>query len=88
MFEGTHTHGFFPAPNHHHHHHHHHHPLLTCGASGCEYVYNVYDDGKDVGFYMCNDRINALAVATITRDGKFDAVLGCQDKMVRVIQVR
>lgn len=65
-------------------------PCVLCAVccAGCQYVYNVYDDGKDVGFFMCNDRVNALLVDVISRDGQFDAVLGCQDKVVRVIRVR
>lgn len=59
-----------------------------CPAAGCQYVFNVYDDGRDVGFFMCNDRINALIVDVLSRDNQFDAILGCQDKVIRVIRVR
>lgn len=51
-------------------------------------MFNVYDDGRDVGFFMCNDRINALIVDVLSRDNQFDAILGCQDKVIRVIRVR
>ena len=64
------------------------HLHLSTRPSGCQYVYNVYDDGTDSGFFMCNDRINALIVEVISRDNVFEAVLGCQDKFVRIIQVR
>lgn len=29
--------------------------------SGCEYIYNLYDDGKDKAFYMASDAINSIA---------------------------
>jgi hypothetical protein len=55
--------------------------------TGCEYAYNIYDDGRDVGFFMCNDRINALLVESITREAALDALVGCQDKVIRLLQV-
>ena len=42
---------------------------------------------QDVNFYMAHDKINALACEFISRDSEYDAVLGCQDRFVRVIQV-
>ena len=30
--------------------------------TGCEFVYNLYDNGQDTAFYMSRDQINALAI--------------------------
>lgn len=54
--------------------------------TGCEYIYNLYDNGQDKAFYMCRDQINALAVAHISRDNDYDVVLACQDKCIRIVQ--
>jgi hypothetical protein len=54
--------------------------------TGCEYIYNVYDNGQDTAFFMCRDQINALTVEHITRDTDYDAVLACQDKCLRIVQ--
>jgi Bardet-Biedl syndrome 7 protein len=35
---------------------------------------------------MCHDRINALAIEALTRETEYDALLGCQDRCVRVVQ--
>lgn len=43
--------------------------------TGCEYIYNKYDDGTDGGFFMCHDRINALAVESLTRETEYDALV-------------
>jgi hypothetical protein len=54
--------------------------------TGCEYIYNLYDNGQDTAFFMCRDQINALTVEHITRDTDYDAVLACQDKCLRIVQ--
>ena len=53
--------------------------------TGCEHVFNIYDSGKDIAFFMCRDQINSLYIDHISRDSDFDAVLACQDNCVRVI---
>eukprot|EP01029_Cantina_marsupialis_P016156 TRINITY_DN358_c0_g1_i1.p1 TRINITY_DN358_c0_g1~~TRINITY_DN358_c0_g1_i1.p1 ORF type:complete len:712 (+),score=139.21 TRINITY_DN358_c0_g1_i1:84-2219(+) len=53
---------------------------------GGEFVYNSFNDCKDESFYMAPDKINAMCMANITRETEYDAILGCQDKYVRVIQ--
>ena len=55
--------------------------------TGCEFIYSLYDNGKDSSYYMSRDHINALAISHVTRDNDFDAVLGCQDACIRIIQV-
>ena len=45
-------------------------------------MYNLFDNGTDVNFFMSPDRINDLMCLHITRDTEYDAVLGCQDRCV------
>ena len=52
---------------------------------GGEYTFNIFNDGKDVGFYLCADKINDLCCAQVTRESFFDSILGCQDKKVRIL---
>ena len=54
--------------------------------TGCEHIYNLYDDGIDTSFFMCRDLINALSVEHISRDNDYDVVLACQDKCIRIVQ--
>lgn len=54
--------------------------------TGCEYIYNLYDNGHETASYMCRDQINALTVEHISRDTDYDVVLACQDKCLRVVQ--
>lgn len=54
--------------------------------TGCEYIYNLYDNGQDTAFYMSRDQINGLLVDQVTRDSQYDTLLGCQDSCIRVIQ--
>lgn len=53
--------------------------------TGCEYIYNLYDNGKDTAFFIARDTINDLIVARVTRDNDFDAVLACQDNCIRIV---
>lgn len=53
--------------------------------TGCEFIHNIYDNGKDSGFFAAQDAINDLYVGNITRDTDFDAVLACQDCCIRVL---
>lgn len=59
--------------------------------TGCEYIFNLYNDNKDSGFYMCHDRINAMTVQKEYSPNNFDkrlrnVMLGCQDRCVRVLR--
>ena len=54
--------------------------------TGCEFIYNVYDDGRDTAFYMSRDQINSLAIDFVTRESEKDAILACQDNVIRIIQ--
>ncbi|CAM9764264.1 unnamed protein product [Scytosiphon promiscuus] len=53
--------------------------------TGCDYICSAYDDGQDAAFYMCHDRIMSLIAASISGEDSVDAVLGCQDRCIRVI---
>ncbi|KAG5178282.1 hypothetical protein JKP88DRAFT_330058 [Tribonema minus] len=55
--------------------------------TGCEFIFNLYDDGKDVAFHMCHDRIGALIVVRgMAGDGGAVAVLGCANHSVIVVR--
>lgn len=54
--------------------------------TGCEYIYNLYDNGQDTAFFMSRDQINSLIIDQVTRDSVYDTVLGCQDSCVRIVQ--
>ena len=54
--------------------------------TGCEYIYNLYDNGQDTAFYMCRHQINSLLVERVMSETDLDVVLGCQDSKIRLIQ--
>jgi Bardet-Biedl syndrome 7 protein len=54
--------------------------------TGCEFIYNLYDNGQDTAFYMSRDQINALTIDHISRDSDYDVILGCQDNCLRIVQ--
>jgi hypothetical protein len=54
--------------------------------TGGEYTFNIFNEGRDHGFHMCGDRINSLAIAYVSRESAYDAILGCQDKKIRIMQ--
>ena len=39
--------------------------------TGCEFVYNLYDNGQDTAFYMSRDQINALAIGNLLQLSTF-----------------
>ena len=56
--------------------------------TGGEYIYNHFVQLKDTAFFMSNDRINDLTcefVSSESRQRGADAVLACQDRMIRVL---
>jgi Bardet-Biedl syndrome 7 protein len=53
--------------------------------TGCEYIYNSYENGTDVSFYMAHDQIHSMVMDYVTRDSIYDAILGCQDNCIRVV---
>lgn len=46
--------------------------------TGCEFIYNLYDNGKDSAYFNSKDKINDVFVAHLTREVDYDVVLGCQ----------
>ena len=54
--------------------------------TSCEFVYNMYDNGKDVAYYMSRDQINSMVVDQVTRSNDYDPILGCQDSCLRIVQ--
>mmetsp|Transcript_26862 Transcript_26862/g.33595 ORF Transcript_26862/g.33595 Transcript_26862/m.33595 type:complete len:726 (-) Transcript_26862:330-2507(-) len=54
--------------------------------TGCEYIYNLYEDGQDVGFYMSHDRINCLYVDNVISEAEMNPILGCQDRCLRILK--
>jgi len=53
--------------------------------TGCEYIYNLYDNGQDTAFYMCRHQINSLVISQLHSDLMWDVLLGCQDSCIRII---
>ena len=53
--------------------------------SACEYICNMYDNGKDKDLYMSLDQINAMSLGHPLHEDTFDVVLACQDSCVRVV---
>ena len=55
--------------------------------TGGEFMYNQFVNCKDTYFFISNDRINDLVCEHVTRQtNQPEAVLACQDRMVRVIR--
>lgn len=53
--------------------------------TSCEYIYNAYDNGADVGFFMCHDQIHSMLMEHVTKQTEYSAILGCQDSAIRII---
>jgi len=53
--------------------------------TGCEYIYNRYDDGNDVEFFQCPDKVNSIEYNYFSGRQQYDALLGCQDRCIRVV---
>jgi len=55
--------------------------------TGCEFIYNLYDNGRDAGYYMCHDRINAMAIQRMDPEAPAaECALACQDQCVRILR--
>eukprot|EP00736_Rhodelphis_marinus_P009663 Rmarinus@m.22437 len=55
----------------------------TVWAAG-PYVYTKFQDDKDIEYYLVNDVVNDMVVEYVADDSR-DAVLGCNDRYVRVL---
>lgn len=54
--------------------------------TGCECIYNLFDNGKDIALYAAKDQINDLVVGHLIRNNEFDTILACQDNCIRIVQ--
>lgn len=53
----------------------------------CEYLHNVYDNGKEMAYYISPGQINALLVCHLTRENEYDTILACHDRYIRILHV-
>ncbi len=53
--------------------------------TGCDYICNVYDNGRDKHLFMSMDTINDLVISQVLHDNSYDTVLACQDSCVRIV---
>ncbi|ETV67493.1 hypothetical protein, variant 1 [Aphanomyces astaci] len=51
-----------------------------------DYIYNQFENGVDKETSMCQDRIHDLLLHQDADSNEFHAVLGCQDKYIRVMR--
>ena len=50
-------------------------------------MYHIFNNCKDLNFYMANDRINRMITVKNPNDVKnYHAVLGCQDRTIKILQ--
>lgn len=54
--------------------------------SGADNNYSVFDNGREVVSMLMPDAIGDLTCEHVTRDTEYDAVVGCADRFLRVIQ--
>ena len=47
----------------------------------------MFENARDVHYFMCPDVVNDLTVENVTRETVYDAVLGCRDRAIRVVVV-
>jgi hypothetical protein len=57
--------------------------------SAGEYILNCYESVSnkiiDKYFYICDDRINDMIVTSVSGQMVLNAVIGCQDKSLKVL---
>ncbi|XP_029442221.1 Bardet-Biedl syndrome 7 protein [Rhinatrema bivittatum] len=56
--------------------------LFLCAS----YIYNHYCDCRDQHYYLSGDRINDVVCLPVERLSRATPVLGCQDRVLRVLQ--
>lgn len=54
--------------------------------TSCEFIYNMYNNGVDKEFFMCKDIINCMIVDHVSNEQSHDALFGCQDNCIRIVQ--
>ena len=58
--------------------------LFCCGRS----IYNHYRDCQDVNFFLSGDQISDVICLPTTMVPEMTPVLACQDRVLRVLQVK
>ena len=58
--------------------------LFICG----NYIYNHYRDCKDINYFLCADVISDVVCLPTDKVPDITPVLACQDRVLRVLQVR
>ena len=58
---------------------------VTIWAAG-EYVTNQYVNCADASYYMANDKVNDMAVASVILPDEKNPILGCADRFIRILQ--
>ena len=52
------------------------------------YVYNIYKDSVETGYYLSSDKINDLMVLTLNENNnRITPVLACQNRCLRILDV-
>jgi len=51
-----------------------------------EYVLNVFEDGKEVNFYMAPDKVNHLVVEPVSSETVLESIVACTDRKLRVVK--
>ncbi len=57
--------------------------LLICG----NYIFNQYQDCKDLHYFLCADKINDVLCLPSNRIQKIVPICACQDRVLRVLDV-
>ena len=51
-------------------------------------MYNLFKDGKEIAYYMCQDKINDVILLPFKEfDEKVVPVLACNDRILQVLDV-
>eukprot|EP00659_Diplonema_papillatum_P001564 gene1564-2346_t len=50
-----------------------------------DYTVACFEEGNEIAYLNCPDRINDLIVSKVLTDKSYDAVIACQDRMIRVV---
>eukprot|EP00939_MAST-03C_sp_MAST-3C-sp1_P001191 g1191.t1 len=51
-----------------------------------DHVFNIFENGKDVGYYNCTDKILSFAIMTNPKLEKHEALLGCESRNIRILR--
>lgn len=51
-------------------------------------VYNLFQNSKELAYYLCTDKINDLLLLNIDEKDRVTPVLACNDRVLRILDVR